>query len=72
MPGRDAAERAVLSQIGGYNKAIAVDPNPELIARERAARARLAVLQAHRRLTEAAQAYATAEQRLADIGPVES
>jgi hypothetical protein len=64
MPGKNAQERAELSRVGGYAKS----KNPQ---KEKAARARLAALQARRRLVEAAEAAAVAEAELRAIGDEE-
>lgn len=72
MPVKTAQERTELSRVGGYRRWSSSTDDPVAVAAaaegERASRARLAALIARRHLTEAAAVYATAEQKLRDLG----
>lgn len=68
MPARDPLERRELSRVGAYARWRNTPDNP---GKEKAARARLAALQARRRLIEAATIAAAAERELADLGVVD-
>jgi hypothetical protein len=72
MPGRSAAERTELSRVGAYARWIATERGDatELARGEAEARARLALMQAKRRLTEAAHNYTAAEQQAREVGLV--
>ena len=65
MPAKNTAERIALSRLGAATRWHPEDPEME-----RAARARLAAVQARQRLVAAAVAAAAAERQLADLGLV--
>lgn len=62
MPAKNPLERIELSRLGAARRW--GDPQ-----KERAARARLAAVQARQRLIQAAEAAAAAERALAELGP---
>jgi hypothetical protein len=66
VPAKDRQERIELSRVGGYARR----SDPASRQKEKAARARLAALQARRRLIEAAEAAAAAERELHELGLV--
>lgn len=65
MPAKDSQERIELSRLGAALRWYPGDPE-----KERQARARLAAIQARRRLVEAAEAAAAAERELTELGLV--